>query len=59
MKDDSFGFPVEQVFSELESAAVSMHELFTQLMAAGFTEDQALKYLAYVTHGGLDDTPSS
>ena len=34
------------------SAAVGLHELFRVLTAAGFTEDQALKYLAHVSQGG-------
>lgn len=33
--------------SPLHEAAVSMHEAFTALVAAGFTEDQALKYLGW------------
>lgn len=34
------------------SAAVGVHELFRVLTAAGFTEDQALKYLAYASKPG-------
>jgi hypothetical protein len=32
--------------SPLFAAAVGMHEFFRNLVAAGFTEDQALKYLS-------------
>jgi hypothetical protein len=34
------------------AAAVGVHELFKVLTAAGFTEDQALKYLAYAATSG-------
>ena len=34
------------------AAAVGFHEFFRVLTAAGFTEDQALKYMAYASQGG-------
>jgi alkylhydroperoxidase family enzyme len=33
--------------SPLHQAAISLHEAFSALTAAGFTEDQALKYLTW------------
>lgn len=33
----------------LDEACVAMHEWFASLIRAGFTEDQALKYIAYQT----------
>lgn len=41
----------------LAESAVALHEMFLSMLGAGFTEDQALKFLAYcVTGGGTDDT---
>lgn len=34
--------------TELAEAAVALHEFFTSLVSAGFTEDQALRYMAYM-----------
>lgn len=39
--------PAPDLSSPLHAAAVSLHEAFTALVAAGFTEDQALKYLTW------------
>ena len=39
--------PEPDLSSPLHEAAVSLHEAFTALVAAGFTEDQALKYLTW------------
>jgi hypothetical protein len=32
--------------SELQGSCVAMHEMFTSLVAAGFSEDQALRLIA-------------
>lgn len=34
--------------AEMAPALAAMHALFEQLLVAGFTEDQALKYLAFM-----------
>ena len=33
----------------LQTDCITIHELFVSLVKAGFTEEQALKYLAYST----------
>jgi len=38
--------------SPMFAAAVGFHEFFRVLTAAGFTEDQALRYMAYVSQAG-------
>lgn len=46
--------------SPLGDSAVQLHEMFLELQRAGFTEDQALRYLAYCTIGknyGPEDKP--
>lgn len=41
---DPFEFPI----SGNEAASVAMHEMFRSHLAAGFTENQALKLIAYM-----------
>ncbi len=36
-----------EMLTELAVASTQMHELFEQLQESGFTEDQALRLLAY------------
>jgi hypothetical protein len=36
----------------LTTAAIAMHEIFTSLLSAGFTEQQALYLTAQLTTGG-------
>jgi hypothetical protein len=43
--------------TEAAAAFVGIHELFKTLMAAGFTENQALKYLAYTTSQAQPQPP--
>ncbi len=45
MADNPFEFPI----SGAESSSVYMNETFRAHLAAGFTEDQALKLIAYTT----------
>jgi hypothetical protein len=42
--------PVE-FSTPLEQSALAAYEVFQALLAAGFTEDQALTYLARIPHG--------
>lgn len=39
------GTPVEQFQTPMDAAYAAMHEMFTQLVEAGFTETQAIRYL--------------
>lgn len=41
----------EKPLSSLVEAAVSMHEIFVTYVRAGFTENQALKLIAYILTG--------
>lgn len=45
------GANVDAELSQLALAAISLHEIFTSYLSAGFTEDQALRLLAYITLG--------
>lgn len=46
-------------FTASEEAWAGMHELFTTLTAQGFTENQALKLIAYMLMGGRPDDEGS
>ena len=40
--------------SALEESAIRLHEVYKSLMAAGFTEDQALTLIAKMTRPNTD-----
>lgn len=46
--------PEERSFSTMTGAAIAMHEWFTSLINAGFTEQQALKLIAATMKGEPD-----
>lgn len=53
----------DDVISQLSSledvsAGVAFHQLFTTFMAGGFTEDQALKLLAFMFTANNPETPT-
>jgi len=48
-EEDTLGLHLKQIVSELQTASIALHELFVELTNAGFTEDQALKYMAYMS----------
>jgi hypothetical protein len=41
----------DEPFSNLVEAAVGMHEIFVTYVQSGFTENQALKLIAYILTG--------
>lgn len=45
MGDEESEFGIGEVFTELYTAAVGMHELFESYIAAGFTEAQAMELI--------------
>jgi hypothetical protein len=42
-------------FTSLETGAVGLHTFFENLMKGGFTEDQALKLIAYMCRNSQAD----
>lgn len=49
MASDSFN--VNEMLSELQQAAVSLHEMFVELKKAGFTREDALDLIAKMMKG--------
>jgi len=48
--------PFDQLpgIATLTESFMVLHEMFLSLMAAGFTEDQALRYIAYLSQGMMN-----
>lgn len=46
---------VSSMMTDLVKEFVVRHELFLSLMAGGFTEDQAIKYLAYMDAARMNE----
>jgi hypothetical protein len=44
MADNPFQFPV----NDIDAASIAMHEMFKAHLAAGFTEDQAIKLICHL-----------
>lgn len=41
--------------TEAQQGAIAFHEIFLHMTGAGFTEDQAIRYLAYLTVFGRQE----
>ena len=51
----SFATAVDDGWGRLQTAAIAMHEMFTSLVNAGFTEDQALTLVRDVVRHARDE----
>lgn len=51
MGDDQFG--LDGMFTDLDTAAVGLHEMYESWVRAGFTEDQALALVGHMLTAAL------